>query len=125
MLCVLTIGFRAEIEKSILWIPSLIWSYISGLLTICSNGSALLNKMAALTMVKKHLKIFFTRIFEAESWYIAYWGTQGLQNLFKCLYPRMTFDLFYVKFVFYSCSGNTGRMLHDIYRYAMAVKFCP
>ena len=40
------------------------------LLKICSNGSALLNKMAARNMMLmlKHLKIFFSS-FEAESWY--------------------------------------------------------
>ena len=43
---------------------------IERMLTICSNGSAPLNWMAAMLKYGKNLKIFLSS-FEAESWYTA------------------------------------------------------
>ena len=49
----------------------------------CSNGFALMNKMAAMPMYGKTLQNLQNQeSFEAESWYIAS-GTQGLPSMYK------------------------------------------
>ena len=60
-------------------------SHVEVVLTIYSNGFALLNKMAAMVIYGKTLKNLFQNqgSLEAESGYIAA-GTQGLPTLFKC-----------------------------------------
>ena len=59
---------------------------VERILTICSNGSAPLNKMAAMPIYgKKNLKNLLLQnqeSFGADSWYIASW-TQDLPGLFK------------------------------------------
>ena len=58
---------------------------VERVLTICLNGSALLNKMAALPMYGKKLKNLLLQnqeSFEAESEYISL-GTEDLPSLFK------------------------------------------
>ena len=59
---------------------------VEGILTICSNNSASLNKMAALPIYDKKKMpknlLHNQESFEAESWYIAS-GTLGLPSLFK------------------------------------------
>ena len=58
---------------------------VERVLLICLNGSAPLNKMAAMFIYGKTLKYLLLQneeSFEAESWYIAL-GTKDLPNLFK------------------------------------------
>ena len=58
---------------------------VEGVLSVCSNGSALLNKIATMPMYgKKTLKnlLWNQESFEAESWYIAS-GTQGLLSRYN------------------------------------------
>ena len=44
---------------------------VKRVLTICSNGSAPLNKIAAMSIYGKNLLLQNQESFEAESWYIA------------------------------------------------------
>ena len=57
---------------------------VERMLTICSNSSAPLNKMAAMPIYDTTLKTVLQNkeSFEAESWYTAS-GTQSLLSLFK------------------------------------------
>ena len=78
-------------------------------------------------MVKtpKNLLLRNQESFKAESWYIVS-GTQGPPSLTND-YPRMTFDLSMARSNLHPHNlewgkcGNTGRKLHGICRYAMAV----
>ena len=97
---------------------------VEGILTICLNGSALLNKMVYKPIYgKKHLKIFFssTKKELKLNLGIQYWGLKVYQ---VCLIDetRMTFDLLMLwSNLCPSCGCNTGRMLHGICKYTIAV----
>ena len=56
--------------------------YVEGVLLICSNGSVLLNKMAAMPIYgDKHLKIFFSRTKKASrlDFVVEHWGLKVIE----------------------------------------------
>ena len=55
---------------------------VKGVWSFCSNGSALLNKMASMMQYLKNLLIQNQESYEAQSLYIAL-GMQDVPNLFK------------------------------------------
>ena len=90
------------------------------LLSFCSKGSAYWIRLPLSQYMLKTLKSppepgkLWVWILEAS-------GTQGLPSLIKYC-PKMTFYLFTAKLnICPSCWVITGRMLHDICRYTMAV----
>ena len=93
-------------------------SSVEGLLSVCRNGSALLNKMVAMPIYgQKHMKIF-SRTKKALKLNL---GILILEARFT-KFPRIPFDLFTAwSNLCVSCCGNTGRMLHGNCRYAMGV----
>ena len=88
------------------------------------NGSAPLKNMAVKPVMVKTLKIFFFS--STKTALRLHLGIQhrGFEVYQVCLNDetRMTFDLFIVwSNLRPSCYGNTGRMLHGICKYAIAV----
>ena len=127
VICLYLWAINHEIFKRLLWNHLTNLRQIShgafsveGMLTICSNGSATMHKVAAMPIYGKTLHLQYLESFEAESRYTAS-GTQGLPSLLKW---RDKVDLW--SFMLWSnlcpsCCGNTGRMLHGICKYAIAV----
>ena len=69
---------------------------VKGILSIYSNGSASLNKMATMPIYgEKHLKIFFSRTKKAsrQNLVTEHWGLKVIQVCSNDN-PRLTFDLF-------------------------------
>ena len=88
---------------------------VEEMLTVCLNGSAALNKMAAMPIYGQKLwgTILVYSFGESRS-------TKFVQMM--RLAARMTFDRFMVwSNLCPRCCGNTGRMLHGICKYAIAV----
>ena len=95
---------------------------VEGMLMLCSNGSASLDKMAAIYIhvYDKTLKNFFSSTKKALRLNL------GIQHRELKVYQvckndktRITFDRFMVwSNLCPNCCGNTGRMLHDICKYA-------
>ena len=84
---------------------------VERVLTICSNGSAPLNKIAAMSIYGKNLLLQNQESFEAESWYIAS-GTQGLLS-FPNDGCRFIFDLITARSVLHPQYICMGKMLEN------------
>ena len=76
---------------------------LEGILTICLNGVAPLNKMTAMLLCVKTLKFFFYRTTTALRLILGILH-QGLKIYPVCShdYPKMIFDIFYEKVKFVS-----------------------
>ena len=70
--------------------------FVEGLLSICSKGSTLFNKMTSMPIYgEKHLKVFFSRTMKASSLNLVteHWGLKVIQVCSNDD-PRLIFDLF-------------------------------
>ena len=89
---------------------------VEGMFTLCSNGSASLNKMAAMPIYGKTLKVFFSSTMKALRLNL---GIQhrGLKVYQVCSNDetRMTCNRLMVWSILCpSCCGKTGTLLHGM-----------